>query len=399
MKRIAKPIRWLVLVASYLLVATLAALGGAQLMRWWEPGYSTPLRSEFPRRLRERNRSSAMDEYRFFYATTRPRTADLLTDIARERSGELHFGRFDARISPEIKAEPIVWEDREMLEVLPPVPLLQDAFFDELRSAIHRSPHRSVLIVVWGWKERWRTSAAKSAYVSYLLDIDTPVVVFDWPANQGTNARGYLASHRMARASGADLGRLLEGVIQHTRPENLWLVALSMGSQVVSDGVNYMAQQPELRDAEQEIDHVILAAPDVAEDEFDRKFATEIRQLSRHLTVYVSSTDQALLLSQWINRRARVGRVARAQPENSDQPQFELGEALLSLQSSGSEEIEVVDVTPINRHRNRHNFLTDDPEFLDELYVRLLRPTDPISRRLYPIRSERNAAFWILWAE
>ena len=30
-----------------------------------------------------------------------------------------------------------------------------------------------------------------------MLDIDTPVVVvFDWPANQGTNARGYLAAGR-----------------------------------------------------------------------------------------------------------------------------------------------------------------------------------------------------------
>jgi esterase/lipase superfamily enzyme len=391
--------RWVLIAASYLLVAALAAFAGAQLMKRWEPGYSTPVRSEFPRRLSERSGSAAADEYRFFYATTRPRTADLMNDIARERSEELTVGRFDARISPEIKVEPAVWEDREMLEVLRPQPLEQEAFFEELRVAIDRSPHRSVLVLVWGWKERWRNAAAKSAYISYLLDIDTPVVVFDWPANQGTDARGYLASHRMARASGPDLGRILEAIIEHAKPENLWLVALSMGSQVVSDAFDYMVQQPALRDAEREIDHVVLAAPDVADDEFDQKFANEIRQLSRHLTVYVSSTDQALLLSQWVNRRARVGRVVRAQPERIDEPQFELSEALLSLQSTGSTEIEVVDVTPINRHRNRHNFITDDPELLDELYVRLLRPTDPLSRRLYPIRSERNTAFWILWDE
>ena len=59
-------------------------------------------------------------------------------------------------------------------------------------------------------------------------------------------------------------------------------------------------------------------------------------------------------------------------PEN--QPEFAHADRLLALEAAGSNEIDVVDVTPINRHRNRHNFLTDDPEFLDELYVRLLKP-------------------------
>ena len=78
-----------------------------------------------------------------------------------------------------------------------------------------------------------------------------------------------------------------------------------------------MSGRPALGDAEKEIAHVVLAAPDVAQDEFDEKFAAQIRQLSKHLTVYVSSTDQALLLSQWINRRSRVGRVARRSPTAS----------------------------------------------------------------------------------
>lgn len=42
---------------------------------------------------------------------------------------------------------------------------------------------------------------------------------------------------------------------------------------------------------------LVLAALDVAQDEFDQKFAEQINQLSKHLTVYVSSTDQALLLA------------------------------------------------------------------------------------------------------
>jgi esterase/lipase superfamily enzyme len=392
-----KPVRWIVIAGSYVMVAVLAAIAAAHLIRQWTPGYSMPIRSEFSRRLDAR--SGVPGKHRFFYATARPAAADLLHDTAAERSGNVAFGSFVATISPAMGVQEGVWEDPEFLEVLPPHPLEAGSFFEQLRAASERSPHRSVLIMIWGWKERWRSAAAKSAYLAYMLDIDSPVIAFDWPANQGTDARGYRAAQQLATASGVDLGRFLESVIERVHPDNLWLVALSMGGQVVSDAFDYMAQQPGLSDAEKEIAHVVLAAPDVAAAEFDRKFAAQISRLSRHLTVYVSSTDQALLLSEWLNRRSRVGRVPRAQPAGSEDSQFLIGDRLLALKSAGSEQIEVIDVTPINRHRNRHHFLTDDPQFLDELYARLLRPDDRIGRRLYPVRAQAGVAFWILWDE
>jgi esterase/lipase superfamily enzyme len=392
-----KSARWLMTAAALALVAVLAAVVAARLTKQWAPGYSMPSRAEFTRRVD--SQGAAPGEYRFFYATTRPAAANLAEDAAAERSGTLAFGSFAARISPAIPVQASVWEDPQLLEVLPPQPLDPARFFAELQAASERSPHRSVLIMIWGWKERWRSAAAKSAYMSYMLDIDSPVVAFDWPANQGDDARGYLAAQQLAAASGADLGRFLESVIERVAPENLWLVALSMGGQVVSDAFDSMAQRPGLSDAEKEIAHVVLAAPDVAAAEFDRKFAAQIGRLSQHLTVYVSSTDQALLLSEWLNRRSRVGRVAKMQPARSDDLQFQIGDRLLSLKSAGSGEIEVIDVTPINRQRNLHHFLTDEPQFLDELYVRLLRPADPIGRRLYPVRMQAGVAFWILWDE
>ena len=44
-----------------------------------------------------------------------------------------------------------------------------------------------------------------------------------------------------------------------------------------------------------------------------------------------------------------------------------------------------------------HHFLTDDPEFLDELYLRLLSPDEPINRRLYPLGTDGGVVSWILW--
>ena len=394
MTRPAKPVKRILIVGSYAVVAALAALVAWQLARQWEPGYSTPARADFPRRLAA-EAGGGKRSYGFFYASTRPRE-DLLDPASTQRADDLSLGSFKASISPALAVGPRAWEDADLLQVLPPEEIEAGEFFGRLRSAMLQSPHRSLLIVVWGWKEKWLSAAAKTAYLAYMLDVDTPVVVFDWPANQGDNARGYLAAGKMAQMSSPALGRLVERVTQEVQPENLWLVALSMGGQVVCDSFDYMAARGSLNDPDKEIAHVVLAAPDVPQDEFDRQFAEQISRLSRHLTVYVSSTDQALLLSQWINRGTRLGRTSVAQAETGE-PQFLHAERLLKLEAEGSREIDVVDVTPINRHRNRHHFLTDDPEFLDELYLRLLHPDEPTNRRLYPLGTDPGVVSWILW--
>ena len=51
MTRPAKPVKRILMVGSYAVVAALAALIAWQLARQWEPGYSTPARADFPRRL------------------------------------------------------------------------------------------------------------------------------------------------------------------------------------------------------------------------------------------------------------------------------------------------------------------------------------------------------------
>ena len=48
----------------------------------------------------------------------------------------------------------------------------------------------------------------KTAYTAYALDINTPVLLFDWPGNQGEGRGGYLQSREAAAKSAPDLGRV-----------------------------------------------------------------------------------------------------------------------------------------------------------------------------------------------
>lgn len=386
-------------------VASLAAVAAitAYLSRNFTGSGPVPVRAAFARRL-----PSVPDgdqrRFSFFYATNRATDADnrAFDGDGRRVSSHISTGCFDVRISPGMSVAPFLWNKDDQMMMVGRTDLPEDEVFSRLREAMSASPHNSLLVIVWGWRDRFHSAAMKTAYSAYVLDINTPVLLFDWPGNQGEGASGYRASQRMAHESGPALGQVLARITRETGVAHLWLMGSSLGCQTICDGFAWMMAQPDFADTEPEIDHVVLSAPDVSAREFNDRFAAEVTALSRRLTAYVASNDRALLLSQWMNRGERLGRPSVAQPEDAEPPgpedQFEEAAALLDLQVKGAaQNIMVVDATPINRTRNLHHFFTDSPEFFDDLFCRLLRLEDPIGRRLYPLRMDQGATFSILW--
>jgi hypothetical protein len=55
-----------------------------------------------------------------------------------------------------------------------------------------------------------------------------------------------------------------------------------------------------------------------------------------------------------------------------------------------------VDVTPVNRTRNFHNFSLETPEFFDDLFLRLINRETPSSRRIYKVQTAEGAVYEVL---
>ena len=336
-------------------------------------------------------------EYRFFYATNRvpgPDVDSLNERFGSEREASLKFGSFDTEIKPTLGLgmliNPTEWFQNEEIRLKNVRALEQDVFVEQLRSRVQESPHRALLVVVNGFRERYPSALRKTAFLGHVLDINAPVLVFDWPGDQGSSLSGYRRARDVAKASGAELARMLELVIREVQPERLWLIANSMGGQVVADAFHVLYREADLADAETEIEDVVLTAPDVDHDEFDQQFKQEITALVRHLTVYVSSNDRALLVSRIINRGARRG-------ESTLSPdQLEEAIKVADLIEPDSELITLVDVTPVNRTRNFHNFSLETPEFFDDLFLRLTNHNTPRSRLLYQIQTPDGAVYSVL---
>jgi esterase/lipase superfamily enzyme len=335
--------------------------------------------------------------YRYFYITNRRKEigeGPMEERYGSEREKTLKFGSFDTKIEPTLGIgmliNPTEWFQNEEIGLQDIQELDEAVFVEQVSGLVQDSPYRSILVIVHGFREAFPSALRKTAFFGHVLDINSPVLLFDWPGNQGSSLGGYRRARRLAEESGAELARSLELIIREIRPARLWLVANSMGAQVVADAFSVLYQKSDLGDAETEIEDVVLTAPDVDHDEFDRQFKREINALTRHLTVYVSSNDRALLMSRIVNWSRRRG-------ESTLSPEM-LEEAVkvVDLIDPGSELVTLVDVTPINRTRNFHNFSLETPEFFDDLFLRLTNKNTPRSRPLYQIRTPNGSVYWVL---
>jgi esterase/lipase superfamily enzyme len=338
--------------------------------------------------------------YRFFYVSNRrlgPGDGALEERFETEREPILKFGSFDTKIEPTLGIgmiiDPTEWFQNQEIRLRNVRALDQAVFVEQLQKFVQDSPHRSLLVVVHGFREAFPSALRKTAFLGHVLDINTPVLLFDWPGNQGSSLRGYRRARQVAKASGAELAHMLELVIREIQPARLWLIANSMGGQVVVDAFSQLYREADLADAKTEIENVVLTAPDVDHAEFNDRFKQEIDALTGNLTVYVSSNDRALLMSRIINRGLRLGE-STLRRENP--AQTEEAAALARLVEPNSERITLVDVTPVNRTRNFHNFSLETPEFFDDLYLRLTNEHMPQTRELYRIQASSGAVYWVL---
>ena len=334
---------------------------------------------------------------RYFYVTNRAMTEEsdeLRYRFGANRGSGLKFGNFDTRVEPSVGLgmfiNPSEWFQNEEIRIQKMEELQQEELVAQVKELVEASPHRSLLVVVHGYKEAFPSALRKTAFLGHVLDINSPILLFDWPGNQGTSLRGYRRARKVAIESGADLAKALELIVREIDPKKLWIIGNSMGGEVIVNAFSHLYQNPEFADTGFEFEDVVLTAPDVSHEEFDKQFKEDIASMTRNLTVYVSSNDRALVMSRIVNRDARRGE-STLSPDMLDE-----ANRVSALIEPGEDLIDLVDVTPVNRTRNFHNFSLETPEFFDDLYLRLTNDKTPDSRLIYRFHTDDGAKYWVL---
>lgn len=387
-----------VLIGTGLIVLVLAGLGVWFYYVYFSSTYSALRNAEsFWLRRMQIAQLSQQGGHRFFFVTNRrPESNDgpLEERFGIERGEAITFGLFDVRIEqalgPGMIINPSEWFQNEEIRLKAVKELDRSAFVTQLRGLVQASPQRSLLVVVHGFREAFPSALRKTAFVGYVLDINSPILLFDWPGNQGSSPGGYRQARRVAEASGTELARTLDMIVRDIQPDKLWLIANSMGGQVVVDALRLLSRQTDPAGSKTVIEHLVLTAPDVDFKEFeDDQFRQALEALARKTTVYVSSNDRALTASRLLNWGKRRG-------ESTLSPsRMEEAVRVVDLDPD-SEAVTVVDVTPVNRTRNFHNFSLETPEFFDDLFLRFTNAKTPRSRLIYPVQAPNGTIYWIL---
>ena len=381
-------------------VALLLLLGAVGYYGFFVPTSEALQRAEsFEFRRMQVARVGDQEQYRFFFATNRAveGSTSLQEGLGATRGGALTLGSFDTRIEPSLGLgrwlDASTWFLDEEIKVLNVRALDRDAFIAELRDKVAASPHRGLLLLVHGYRASFDFALRGTAFLANVLDINAPVMVFDWPGNQGSSWSGYRRAQQVAGESSAELAETLRLIAREIRPDRLWLVANSMGAQVAVEAFSQLYRDSDFADVDFEIDDLVLTAPDVDRARFNEQFKKELAALVRNTTVYVSSNDRALLASRLINRARRLGESTLSK---EDAEVLDSAEAGFDLVDAGSDRVSLVDVTPVNRTRNFHNFSLEVPEYFDDIFLRLTNPETPENRLRYQFRMPDGKRYWVL---
>ena len=125
------------------------------------------------------------------------------------------------------------------------------------------------------------------------------------------------------------------------------------------------------------MDQVVLAAPDVDADHFRNELAPRLANVARHVTLYASSDDQALVASKHLH-----GGYPRA---------GESGEYLVVVP-----EIETIDVSGIDFSLLGHNYYGSSESILRDLFE-VVRNRLPAHKRAGLISQRmQDTTYWML---
>ena len=161
------------------------------------------------------------------------------------------------------------------------------SFYNEVGS----SWGSSALVFVHGYNTSFQDAIFRAAQIAHDGDFPGKIVAFSWPSRSSVAFYDY--DRESALASARDLFTLLQRIKTESKIENLFVVAHSLGSQIVIDAL----QMASLSGADLNIREVIFAAPDVDRDVFKSR-ADLIKKVAAGVTVYASSADRALLVSK-----------------------------------------------------------------------------------------------------
>jgi esterase/lipase superfamily enzyme len=299
--------------------------------------------------------------------------------------GALKYGTCDVSIPKthergELESPSLIWgefqpDPEKHVKVLDTVELGEAAFYDRLRDCVAGSKKKQAFVFIHGYNVSFDDAVRRTAQLAFDLEFDGAPICYSWPSRANTFLYG--SDEESVRLTEDHLEIFLKGIQEQSGAEKIHLIAHSMGNRCLTAVLKSMAR--DLESDEPPFDEVVLTAPDVHATIFRRR-APDVVRMSRHVTLYASSNDQALAMSKEYHDFPRAG---------------ETGKNSIVVVPG----VDTIDVSSVDTSLVGHSYYGDNTSVLSDLF-HLIQFGHPATHRawLQPKPFE-DSRYWIFLKE
>jgi esterase/lipase superfamily enzyme len=242
------------------------------------------------------------------FATDRRVTSEPSVKIRNEKedSERLTYGNCDVaveRIRGDSLFEFIFDRDAKRYYAVQQLGLLpHETFWKTFQLEMTGDNARDALLFIHGYNTSFDEACRRAAQVAYDIKFRGPILLFSWPSRD--RFLDYKPDEEMAEWSNPHFAQFLKAALDQPGLAHLHIIAHSMGNRLLVSALRTGALTSMERS---HLGALVFAAPDV-----NRSIFEQVRPLSwnaQNVTLYASSNDQILRISEFFNGFPRAGEI------------------------------------------------------------------------------------------
>ena len=225
-----------------------------------------------------------------------------------------------------------------------------EQFLERISERAGTSPDKSAMVYTHGYARRFEQAAGILASVVYKIGYLGVPVLYSWPSNG--SAAAYAGDLNNVEWTVPHFRETLKQLAELNELETIHLAAHSLGNRAFLRALMQLVDDADAKDG-WKFGEILLIAPDLDRDIFERDVAPVIVQSPSRVTLYVSSVDVPLRISKSVNLYPRVG-------DASEEPFIFHG-------------IDTIDASNVADVTIGHSYYRESPEVLKDMYYLLVQ--------------------------
>ena len=250
--------------------------------------------------------------------------------------------------------------------------LSHEDFKSIVKNDLESIDDKSALIFIHGFNTTFAEAAKRTAQIANDIPFKGLSGFFSWPA--GGRLVSYDADIERAEVSIHAFSQFVDELLLDSGVEKLHIIAHSMGNRVLTGALNLLVSKSELKEKLQRIHQIVLGAPDIDQEVFEKNILPGFKLVGKKRTLYSSDKDKPLGLSEFIREgRPRLGKA---------------GEDIFVADG-----LDTIEATYL-KSKSSHGYIFEATELLVDLFYLLNFGVEPQSRRLRPL-PKKDRTYWL----